>query len=330
MSVLVAGGAGYIGSVTAKILADSGRKVVVYDNLSRGHAQAVSPECTFVEGDLGDEKLLRKTFKEHGVESVMHFAAHSQVPESMRRPEIYFANNVAVGLKILEAMRAEGVSQIIFSSTCAVFGVPDSLPIAEDFPQRPVNPYGESKLMFERMLYWYARTHAMDCTVLRYFNACGAWEGLGEDHDPETHLIPLVLDAALGKRPSISIFGDDYPTPDGTCVRDYIHIKDLALAHLLALEKGGRGYAHYNLGNGVGYSVKEVIEAARRVTGREIPVVIAPRRPGDPPELVGSSQKINAELGFNAEYSDIDQIVESAWAWSREHPEGYENEKHGQ
>jgi UDP-glucose 4-epimerase len=323
MSVLVAGGAGYIGSVTAKILADSGRKVVVYDNLSRGHAQAVSPECAFVEGDLGDEMLLRKTFKEHGVESVMHFAAHSQVPESMQKPEIYFENNVAVGLKILEAMRAEGVPRIIFSSTCAVFGVPDSLPIAEDFPKRPVNPYGESKLMFERMLYWYAHTHAMDCTVLRYFNACGAWEDLGEDHDPETHLIPLVLDAALGKRQSISIFGDDYPTPDGTCVRDYIHIKDLALAHLLALEKGGRGYTHYNLGNGVGYSVKEVVEAARRVTGRKIPIIIAPRRPGDPPELVGSSQKINAELGFNAEYPDINQIVESAWAWSREHPEGY-------
>ena len=324
MSVLVAGGAGYIGSVTAKLLADSGRRVVIYDNLSRGHKQAVSEGCDFVEGDLGDAQHLRKTFREYDVESVMHFAAHSQVPESMKKPEIYFENNVAVGLTILEAMRAEDVGKIIFSSTCAVFGVPESLPIKEDFPQNPVNPYGESKLMFERMLLWYAQIHGMDCTVLRYFNACGAYGDLGEDHDPETHLIPLILEVALGKREHISVFGTDYPTRDGTCVRDYIHIKDLAQAHLLALGKGGSGYAHYNLGNGLGYTVKEVIESARRITGHEIPAIEAPRREGDPPELVGSSEKIIADLGFAAEYPEIDSIVESAWQWSRKHPNGYE------
>ncbi len=323
MSVLVAGGAGYIGSVTAKLLAESGREVIIYDNLSRGHRQAVSDGCVFVEGQLGDEQLLQKTFKDYRVKSVMHFAAHSQVPESMRKPEIYFDNNVAVGLKILEAMRAQDVPQIIFSSTCAVFGAPRSLPITEEFPQNPVNPYGESKLMFERMLKWYAEIHGMNCTVLRYFNACGAYRDLGEDHDPETHLIPLVLEVALGKRKEISIMGTDYPTRDGSCVRDYIHIKDLAQAHMLALEKGAEGYAHYNLGNGLGYTVREVVESARRVTGREIPAVEAPRREGDPPELVGSSEKIGAELGFKAEYPEIDRIVESAWAWSREHPEGY-------
>lgn len=323
MSVLVAGGAGYIGSVTAKLLLESGRRVVVYDNLSRGHRLAVPQGAVFVQGELGDRNNLRRAFREHGVKSVMHFAAHSLVPESIEKPEIYFENNVAVGLRILEAMRAEAVPELIFSSTCAVFGVPGTLPIREDDPQKPVNPYGESKLMFERILRWYAELHGMRFTVLRYFNACGAHAGLGEDHSPETHLIPLVLSVALGQRERLTIYGDDYETRDGTCLRDYIHIKDLGEAHLSALRNSGEGFRHFNLGNGAGYTVLEVIQAARRVTGHPIPTVVGPRRKGDPPSLVGSSEKIRAEFGFVPEFPGIEDIVASAWAWHKDHPEGY-------
>lgn len=323
MSVLVAGGAGYIGSVTAKLLVESGRDVVVYDNLSRGHREAVPEKAVFVQADLGDTEQLRRALRGYRVTCVMHFAAHSLVPESMEKPEIYFENNVAVGLRILEAMRAENVEYIIFSSTCATFGTPRSLPIREDDAQVPESVYGESKLMFETMLRWYQRIHGLRATVLRYFNACGAYGGLGEDHTPETHLIPLVLQVPMGRRENVSVFGTDYPTPDGTAIRDYIHIEDLARAHMEALERSPEGFAHYNLGNGAGYSVRQVIDAARRVTGHVIPTVDAARRPGDPPELVAWTEKIERELGYTPHRPDIHDIIESAWAWHRDHPEGY-------
>ncbi|MCL4235121.1 MAG: UDP-glucose 4-epimerase GalE [Deltaproteobacteria bacterium] len=324
MSVLVAGGAGYIGSVTAKVLLESGRDVVVYDNLSRGHRQAVPAGAKFVQGELADTDRLRRALREHRVTCVMHFAAHSLVPESMEKPELYFDNNVATGLRVLEAMRAEGTPHIVFSSTCATYGSPRTLPIREDDPQTPESVYGESKLMFERMLAWYHRIHGLRVTILRYFNACGAYAGLGEDHQPETHLIPLVLQVPLGQRERVSIFGADYPTRDGTAIRDYIHIRDLARAHIAALSAPvGTGFDHYNLGNGSGYSVREVIDAARRVTGREIPAVEAPRRPGDPPELVSTTEKIARELGFACEIPSIEDIIASAWEWHRDHPRGY-------
>ena len=323
MSVLVAGGAGYIGSVTARVLLDEGFEVVVFDNLCRGHRRAVPKGAAFVKGDLGDSDLLRETLRRFGVEAVMHFAAHSLVPESMEKPELYFENNVAVGLRILEAMRVEGVPHIVFSSTCATFGDPEELPITEDAPQRPTSPYGESKLMFEQMLRWYHKIHGLRATVLRYFNAAGAHAGLGEDHNPETHLIPIVLQVPLGKRDHVEVFGTDYETPDGTAIRDYIHVKDLARAHVLALQKAGEGYEHFNLGVGRGYSVNEVLEAARRVTGHAIPALEASRRPGDPPALVSASGKIERAFGFKAIIPDIEEIIASAWAWHRDNPDGY-------
>ena len=253
----------------------------------------------------------------------MHFAAHSQVGESMENPSIYFHNNVEVGRIILDSMLAEGVGYIVFSSTCATFGEPASMPIHEELPQVPTSVYGETKLMFEKMLAWYDRIHGLKSCALRYFNAAGASEKLGEDHAPETHLIPLVLQVALGKRESIAIFGEDYDTPDGTCIRDYIHIRDLAEAHLLALSKKRGESTHYNLGNGAGYSVREVIETCRQVTGHPIPARVADRRPGDPPRLVGSSDKARRELGWEPKFATLEQIVESAWRWHKDHPDGY-------
>jgi UDP-glucose 4-epimerase len=325
MKVLVAGGAGYIGSVTAAELLRQGHEVVVYDNLERGHRRAVPQEAVFVEADLGDYRTLVVTLRKHGIDTVMHFAAHSLVGESMEQPELYYENNVVVGKRILDAMRAANVNYLVFSSTCATFGEPATLPITEDLPQAPTNPYGETKLAFERMLRWYHQIHGVNYTILRYFNAAGAAHGLGEDHDPETHLIPILLDVALGQRETAVIFGDDYPTPDGTCIRDYIHIFDLAQAHILAMEKKRDTASHFNLGNGSGYSVKEVIEAARLVTGRAIPARIGPRRLGDPPALVGSSEKIARELDWRPRYPDLESIVRSAWEWRQRFPEGYQD-----
>ncbi len=323
MTILVAGGAGYIGSVTAAQLLAAGREVVGYDNLSRGRRQAVPRGAMFVQAELGDVETLAATLRKYRVEAIMHFAAHSLVPESMVKPELYYENNVVVGKRILDAMRQADVNFIIFSSTCATFGEPETVPIAEDAPQRPTNPYGETKFAFERMLHWHERIHGLKYCILRYFNACGAAYGLGEDHRPETHIIPLVLEAALGQRAKILVYGDDYPTPDGTCVRDYIHIADLAQAHVLALEKKRDEATHYNLGNGAGYSVREVIESVRRITGRPVVEEIAPRRPGDPPTLIGASQKARRELGWRPQYPDLDSIVASAWEWKQAHPHGY-------
>ncbi|MDP8225431.1 MAG: UDP-glucose 4-epimerase GalE [Candidatus Lernaella stagnicola] len=323
MTVLVAGGAGYIGSVTAAELLDAGYEVVVYDNLDRGHRAAVPPGAEFIEAELGDSDTLTRVLRDYEVETIMHFAAHSLVPESMAYPELYYENNVVVGKRILDAMMRAGVNFIIFSSTCATFGEPNEVPIHEQIAQNPTSPYGETKLAFEKMLQWYHRVHGLNYSILRYFNAAGAAHGLGEDHDPETHLIPIVLQVALDQRKHISIFGEDYPTPDGTCVRDYIHIVDLARAHILAMQKKSEEATHFNLGNGTGYSVKEVIEVARGITGHPIPAVTAPRRPGDPPALIGAADKIKRELGWEPRFPDLESIIASAWAWHQAHPRGY-------
>jgi UDP-glucose 4-epimerase len=325
MNVLVAGGAGYIGSVTAAELLAEGHDVVVYDNLTRGHREAVPTKARFVEADLADTDKLVRTLRTFHIDTIMHFAAHSLVPESMTHPELYYENNVVTGKRILDAMRVARVNFIIFSSTCATFGEPDVIPIHEDVPQRPTSPYGETKLAFERMLYWYHRLHGMNHCVLRYFNAAGAAHGRGEDHTPETHLIPIALQVALGQRPHLAVYGDDYPTPDGTCIRDYIHIVDLAQAHILAMRKAHDTATHYNLGNGAGYSVLEVIESARRVTGHPIPVQHTARRPGDPPRLIGASEKVRRELGWQPKYPELDRIVASAWEWHQAHPRGYKS-----
>jgi UDP-glucose 4-epimerase len=321
----VTGGAGYIGSVAVEQLCDAGHKVVVYDNLIKGHRGAVDPRAAFVDGDIADLDLLEKTMQEHQVRAVMHFAAHSLVGESMENPGKYFNNNVSASLMLVEAMQRTGADIIVFSSSAATFGVPESEIIREDAKQDPINPYGESKLMFERMLKWFDEANGIKYISLRYFNAAGASEKYGEVHDPETHLIPLVLQVALGQRPHIMIFGDDYPTRDGTAIRDYIHVVDLAQAHLLALDallSGGESGA-FNLGNGEGFSVKEVIETARQVTGHPIPAQVGPRRAGDPPVLVASSEGIVARLGWKPDYPQLADIISTAWDWHRQHPLGY-------
>jgi len=323
MSILIAGGAGYIGSVTAAQLLASGYEVVVYDDLSRGHRLAVPPKAVFVQAELGATGTLVRTFKKYRVDAVMHFAAHSQVPESMTFPEIYYENNVVVGKRILDAMRQADVNFIIFSSTCATFGDPETIPIHEQVPQHPAHPYGETKLAFERMLHWYHQIHGLNYSILRYFNAAGAAYGLGEDHRPESHLIPLVLQVALGQRDKIAVFGNDYPTPDGTCIRDYIHIADLAQAHILAMEKKRNEASHFNLGNGSGYRVREVIDGARRVTGHPIPEYLAARRPGDPPRLIGDNKKIKRELGWEPRFPSLEEMIATAWEWHRRNPDGY-------
>jgi len=325
MSVLVAGGAGYIGSVTAAELLQRGYEVVVYDNLDRGHRAAVPRGAVFIEAELSDTRRLIQVLRDYRVEAVMHFAAHSLVGESMTKPELYYENNVVTGKRILDAMHMAEVGYLIFSSTCATFGEPECLPITEDLPQAPTSVYGETKLVFERMLHWYHRVHGLNYGILRYFNAAGAAHGLGEDHNPETHLIPLVLLAAMGKLDKITVFGDDYPTPDGTCIRDYIHILDLARAHVLLMEKKRQAASHYNLGNGNGYSVKEVIATAQKITGRPIKTVVGPRRPGDPPILIGSTDKIKRELGWQPEFPDLESIIRTAWEWHTAHPNGYQD-----
>ena len=321
MNVLVTGGAGYIGSVTAEQLLDQGHEVHVFDNLSRGHREAVDPRAKFILGDLQRADDILDAMRSVKPDAVMHFAAYALVGESMQQPEIYFANNVVGGLNLIEAMRKFGVPRIIFSSTCATYGQPERVPIAEDTPQRPANPYGESKLAFEKMLSWYQQIHRIQAVFLRYFNACGATERYGEDHDPEAHLIPNVLKVALGQQEKVGIFGDDYDTPDGTCIRDYIHIVDLAQAHILALTGSQTGA--FNLGNGSGYSVKQVIDVARHVTGHPIPAEIKPRRPGDPPRLVASAIRAKTNLQWKPKFAELRTIVQHAWSWHQKHPRGY-------
>jgi UDP-glucose 4-epimerase len=320
-TILVTGGAGYIGSICVEELLNTGYEVAVFDNLSEGHRAAIDPRATFFQGELADRHAIEKALHDSKATAVMHFAAHALVGESMVNPSKYFHNNVACGLNLLEAMVATGVKHIVFSSTCATFGVPDQMPITESMPQHPINPYGESKLMFEKILSWYGKIHDITFVALRYFNAAGATLRFGEDHRIETHLIPNVLKVALGQKEAVEIYGTDYPTPDGSCVRDYIHVLDLAQAHLLALK--AKESSCYNLGTGGGTSVKEVIECCRRVTGHSILALEKPRRPGDPPVLIGSSGKIKKELGWNPQYQSIEKIIQSAWKWHQHYPHGY-------
>jgi len=322
MRIFVTGGAGYIGSVCSELLLNEGHEVVIFDNLIEGHRRAVDSRAQFIQGDLADRDQIERALSNTRPDAVMHFAAYALVPESMRDPSKYFRNNVSNGLNLLDAMLTTGVQRIIFSSTCALFGPPDRVPIDETAPPRPANPYGESKLAFEKILRWYDQVHGLKFVCLRYFNAAGATEDLGEDHRPETHLIPNVLKVALGQRPSLEIYGTDYETPDGTCIRDYIHIVDLAHAHILALGATASGF--YNLGTGGGSSVKEVIAACRKITGRQIDTIEKPRRPGDPPRLIASSEKIKKELGWQPQFQSLDVITETAWAWHQKFPDGYE------
>ncbi|PYK95256.1 MAG: UDP-glucose 4-epimerase GalE [Verrucomicrobia bacterium] len=323
MKILVVGGAGYIGSICAEVLLDQKHEVAIFDNLSEGHRSALDPRAEFIEGDLADSETTAETLARLRPEAVMHFAANALVDESMQNPSKYFRNNIANGLNLLDAMIAAEVKQLVFSSTCATFGPPERVPIDEETPQRPINPYGESKLSFEKILRWYDAIHGLRFVSLRYFNAAGASEKFGEDHRCETHLIPNVLKVALGEKKHVEIFGTDYETPDGTCIRDYIHIIDLAHAHILALDAPTSAF--YNLGTGGGSSVREVIESCRKITGQPIPVLEKPRRPGDPPRLIASSEKIKRELGWRPQFQTLDAIVESAWKWHQKFPRGYED-----
>ena len=321
MKILVVGGAGYIGSICAELLLDQGHEIAVFDNLSEGHRHAIDPRARFIEGDLQDRQAIDSALAVVRPEAVMHFAASALVSESMRDPSKYFRNNISNGLNLLDAMEAAHVERIVFSSTCAIFGPPERLPIDETAPTRPINPYGESKLAFEKILRWYDEIHGLKFVSLRYFNAAGASANFGEDHRVETHLIPNALKVALGQKPHVEIFGTDYETPDGTCIRDYIHIVDLARAHILALDAARSEL--YNLGTGGGASVREVIAACRKITGKKIDTVEKPRRPGDPPRLIASSEKIKNELGWRPQFQSLDAIIESAWKWHQKFPHGY-------
>jgi UDP-glucose 4-epimerase len=321
MKIFVVGGAGYIGSICAELLLDEGHTVTVFDNLTEGHRRAVDRRAHFIEGDLVDRETISTALRDARPDAVMHFAANALVGESMQNPSKYFRNNVGSGLNLLDAMIAHDVRRFVFSSTCATFGPPERVPIDETVPQCPINPYGESKLMFEKILRWYNQIHGLHFVSLRYFNAAGASEHFGEDHRLETHLLPNVLKVALGQKPHVEIYGTDYETPDGTCVRDYIHILDLSRAHILALE--ARQSDFYNLGTGGGSSVREVIDACRKVTGKDITVVEKPRRPGDPPRLIASSDKIKRELGWKPKFRNLDAIIGSAWNWHQKFPNGY-------
>jgi UDP-glucose 4-epimerase len=323
MKILVVGGAGYIGSVCAELLLDEGHEVGIFDNLSEGHRRAVDPRAGFIEGDLAERDRIQAALADFRPEAIMHFAASALVGESMENPSKYFRNNIGNGLNLLDAMVATGVNRIVFSSTCATFGPPERLPIDETAPQRPINPYGESKLAFEKILRWYDEIHGLHFVALRYFNAAGASENFGEEHRVETHLIPNVLKVALGKKPHVEIYGTDYETPDGTCIRDYIHIVDLAQAHILALDSNRSGF--YNLGTGGGSSVREVIDCCRKITSRKIDIVEKPRRPGDPPRLIASSEKIKRELGWQPQFQSLDAIIASAWKWHTKFPRGYKD-----
>jgi UDP-glucose 4-epimerase len=318
MRVMVTGGAGYIGSVVSEVLLGEGHDLLVLDNLSKGHRDAVVDGVTFVRADLLEREVVTASLRDFGCDAVVHMAATSLVGESVTNPAHYYRQNVTAGLTLLDSMRDAGVGRLVFSSTAAVYGEPRKQPIEETDPTAPTNPYGETKLAFERALHWYADAYGLASTSLRYFNAAGATQANGERHDPETHLIPLVLQAAAGRLPGVTVFGSDYPTSDGTCVRDYIHVEDLAHAHALALAAldGGSGCRAYNLGcGGAGYSVREVIDTAARVTGRSIPVTMAARRPGDPAVLVASAEKIQRELKWTPRHQQLDAIIGSAWAW---------------
>ena len=321
MKILVVGGAGYIGSICAELLLDQGHEVGIFDNLTEGHRRAVDARAAFIEGDLADRQKIEAAFSKTRPDAVMHFAASALVGESMRDPSKYFRNNIANGLNLLDVLVATGVPRIIFSSTCAIFGPPERLPIDETLPPRPINPYGESKLAFEKILRWYDQIHGLKFVSLRYFNAAGASAKFGEDHRHETHLVPNVLKVALGQKRHVELFGTDYETPDGTCIRDYIHIVDLARAHILALKSPKSEF--YNLGTGGGSSVLEVIAACRKITGRKIDIVEKPRRPGDPPRLIASSEKIERELGWQPQFQSLEAIIESAWKWHQKFPDGY-------
>lgn len=319
MNTLVTGGAGYIGGTVAKLLMAAGHQPTIYDNFSHSRRSAVPAGAELVEGDVQDQQKLELVLRERKIDAVLHFAALIEAGESMKKPELYFSNNTAATLNLLQAMVVTGVRKLVFSSTAAVYGEPESTPIREDAPPHPTNAYGESKLLVEQMLPWMQSIHGIHYASLRYFNVAGALPGRGEAHEPESHLIPLILDVAVGRRKSISIYGQDYPTLDGTCIRDYIHVRDLAEAHILALNAlDQRERMIYNLGNGRGFTVLEVIESARRVTGHAIPVEELPRRPGDPAVLVASSEKISQELGWQAHYSNLDDIIASAWDWHQQ------------
>ena len=329
MAILVCGGAGYIGSHAVHALIEKGEQVVVVDNLQTGHRDALNPKAKFYEGDIRDASVLDKIFTENKVEAVIHFAANSLVGESMEKPLLYFNNNVYGMQVLLEAMVRHGVDKIVFSSTAAVYGEPKRMPIHEDDETCPTNTYGETKLTMEKMMKWVSRADGVRYVSLRYFNAAGALPdgSIGEDHATETHLIPLILQVPTGRREQITVFGDDYPTPDGTCLRDYIHVVDLADAHVLALEYLRKGGASdiFNLGNGQGFSVKEMIAAAEKATGRSIKVEIGARRAGDPAQLIASSEKARSVLGWKPQFTDVEQVIGTAWRWHEHHPHGYED-----
>lgn len=321
MKVFVTGGAGYVGSVCVEQLLDRGDEVVIFDNLSEGHRQSIDPRATFIQGDLNDSKSISLAIETSSPSAVMHLAASALVAESMTDPGKYFHQNVSGGLNLLQAMVENGVNRIVFSSTCATFGIPERTPIDENMPQHPINPYGESKLMFEKILRWFDQIHDLTFVTLRYFNVAGASAKSGEARRTESHLIPRILQVALGQLPHVEIYGTDFETPDGTCIRDYIHVLDVASAHILALS--AQKSDSFNLGSGAGTSVREVLTACRKVSGHPIPTVEKPRRAGDPPRLVASSEKAKRELNWNPQFEDIQPIVESAWHWHVAHPKGY-------
>ncbi|MDX1522515.1 MAG: UDP-glucose 4-epimerase GalE [Anaerolineae bacterium] len=323
MKVLVTGGAGYIGSITVEQLIRAGESVVVFDNLYQGHRDAVHPEAAFVQGDLADKPAIDAVMAEHKPDAIMHFASYTLVGESMEKPFLYLRDNVVNGLNLLQSAVDHGVNRFILSSTANLFDDPEKIPIDENEKIVPGSPYGESKYILERFMHWLDQTSDFRYAALRYFNACGASETRGEDHDPETHLIPIVLQVALGQRDKVTIFGNDYPTRDGTCVRDYIHVIDLAQAHILALHALDKGSRTYNLGNGQGFSILELIEMAREVTGHPIPAEFGPRRPGDPAELIAGSETISRELGWEPQFPELKQILETAWNWHVKNPNGY-------
>jgi UDP-glucose 4-epimerase len=323
------GGAGYVGSTSVEALVDAGHRVIVYDNLAGGHPEAVVDGAELIIGEIADRDRVRRLLRDLKIDAVLHCAARSLVGESMSDPALYYRNNVSGGVALLEAMRDAGVTRLVYSSTAAVYGEPRRVPIAEADRTEPINPYGATKLAFEGAMRWFAAAHGFRAISLRYFNCAGATERNGEDHSPETHLIPLVLRVAAGEATHLQIFGQDYPTPDGTCIRDFIHVRDLGNAHLLALEATGEGDPSleiYNLGSAAGFSVREVIETARRVTGRSIPARVVKRRVGDPPVLVASSRRARRELGWQPRYSKLDQMLTDAWAWKLAHPAGYASE----
>jgi UDP-glucose 4-epimerase len=322
--VLVTGGAGYVGSVIVECLLSAGSRVIVVDNFVQGHRDAVLPDATLVEADIGNQAQMERVLRENHVGAVIHMAAETVIARSMVDPGIFFRQNVAKGIALLDAMTAVGVKRLVFSSTAAVYGHPQQVPITEDHPKHPISPYGVSKWMFENILPWYRLAHGLSYVCLRYFNASGATERLGEGHEPESHLIPLILQVALGQRPEVAVFGGDYDTPDGSCVRDYVHVIDMAQAHIQALRRVEElGATAFNIGSGRGYSVREVVDAARVVTGHPIPAVIKPRRPGDPAVLQADHTRALAELDWHPQRQDISLILASAWAWHRAHPNGY-------